>query len=155
MAWNRFRVTAAATPAVYLLHSLNLAHIYRCRASGQVHVLIQPIFFITRPISTGFLCGHHRKTPFRFHLDAGGAGHQDYFRTDWFGKIHLFRIFNGKFLRYPNAQIFVFDKDFSRLALTAALNGHHYNPGERGSPGFCPLMDLNSESAKNARQSIY
>ncbi len=130
------------------LHSLNLAHILPLQSIWTGSRFTSPYSLLPAQSPPVFYAATTGKTPFRFHLDAGGVGHQIILGPTGSGKSTYLGFLIAQFLRYPNAQIFVFDKDFSHLALTAALNGHHYNPGERGSPGFCPLMDLNSESAK-------
>lgn len=129
------------------LHSLNLSHILPlhsiwagARFSSQNSLLpaqSPPVFYAA---TTG-------KTPFRFHLDVDDVGHQMIIGPTGAGKSTYLDFLVAQFLRYKKAQIFIFDKDFSHRALTIALEGQHYNFGETDAPTFCPLADLNSDSA--------
>lgn len=121
------------------LHSLNLAHILPLHSLWSGSRFGEPPVFYA--VTTG-------KTPFRLHMDVGGVGHQIVLGPTGSGKSTYLGFLIAQFLRYQNAQIFIFDKDFSHGALTAALGGHHYNLGESDSLAFCPLADLSSESAK-------
>ena len=137
------------------LHSLNLAHILPLQSIWAGSRFNSPYSLLPAQSPPVFYAATTGKTPFRFHLDVGGVGHQIILGPTGSGKSTYLGFLIAQFLRYPNAQIFVFDKDFSHLALTTALNGYHYNPGEPGSLGFCPLTDLSSESAKMRASSIY
>ncbi len=88
------------------------------------------------------------KTPFRFHLDVGDVGHQVILGPTGSGKSTYLDFLIAQFLRYPNAQIFVFDKDESHKALTLALEGHYYDLGDTETLAFCPLADLSTDSQK-------
>lgn len=88
------------------------------------------------------------KTPFRFHLDVADVGHQIVLGPTGAGKSTYLDFLIAQFLRYPGAQIFVFDKDYSHQALTVALAGHHYDIGNADEISFCPLADLTSASKK-------
>ena len=88
------------------------------------------------------------KTPFRFHLDVADVGHQMVLGPTGSGKSTYLGFLIAQFLRYKNAQIFVFDKDYSHCALTHALSGVHYDIGNAESLAFCPLADLSSETKK-------
>lgn len=88
------------------------------------------------------------KTPFRFHCDVGDVGHQVILGPTGSGKSTYLGFLIAQFLRYPNAQIFVFDKDESHKALTFALEGHYYDLGDTETLAFCPLADLSTDSQK-------
>ncbi len=88
------------------------------------------------------------KTPFRFHCDVGDVGHQVILGPTGSGKSTYLDFLIAQFLRYPNAQIFVFDKDESHKALTLALEGHYYDLGDTETLAFCPLADLSTDSQK-------
>ena len=95
------------------------------------------------------------KTPFRFNLDVSDVGHQVVLGPTGSGKSTYLGFLIAQFLRYQNAQIFVFDKDYSHQALTLALGGHHYDIGNADSLEFCPLAALESASQKmRAKQWI-
>lgn len=87
-------------------------------------------------------------TPFRLHLDVGDVGHQAILGPTGAGKSTYLGLLISQFLRYKDAQIFIFDKDYSHLPLTFALGGTHYNIGKGEELAFCPLQDLSTESKK-------
>lgn len=87
------------------------------------------------------------KTPFRFHCDVADVGHQVVLGPTGSGKSTYLGFLIAQFLRYQNAQIFVFDKDYSHQALTHALGGHHYDIGN-DALSFCPLQDLETDTKK-------
>ncbi len=88
------------------------------------------------------------KTPFRFHLDVGDVGHQVILGPTGSGKSTYLGFLIAQFLRYPDAQIFMFDKDESHKALTKALGGQYYDLGDTESLAFCPLADLSTDNQK-------
>ncbi|TGQ87075.1 conjugal transfer protein TrbE, partial [Mesorhizobium sp. M1C.F.Ca.ET.204.01.1.1] len=70
------------------------------------------------------------------------------------GKSTLLSLIAAQFRRYPDAQVFAFDKGRSILPLTLAIGGDHYEiggdasgEGEGRSPGlaFCPLAELSTD----------
>lgn len=121
------------------IHSLNFAHVMPLHSLwAGAAAQSAPVFYAA---TTG-------KTPFRFHLDVEGVGHQIILGPTGAGKSTYLDFLICQFLRYPQAQIFVFDKDFSHRALTLALGGYHYNLGVADTAAFCPLADLSNEQAK-------
>lgn len=88
------------------------------------------------------------KTPFRFHADVSDVGHALILGPTGSGKTTLLGFFSAQFLRYADAQIFIFDKDESHKALTYALGGYYYDLGNADSLSFCPLSDLSTESRR-------
>ncbi len=130
------------------INSLNLAHcvsLYTrwtgAMASDSASLLSPnspPVFYAQ---TTG-------KTPFRFHCDVGDVGHQVILGPTGSGKSTYLDFLIAQFLRYQNAQIFVFDKDESHKALTLALEGHYYDLGDTETLAFCPLADLSTDSQK-------
>jgi type IV secretion system protein TrbE len=130
------------------LNAINLAHVLPLHSiwtgapfSSKVSLLppnSPPVFYAA---TTG-------KTPFRFHLDVADVGHQILLGPTGSGKSTFLGFLIAQFLRYQNAQIFVFDKDYSHKALTIALNGHHYDIGNADELAFCPLADLANETKK-------
>jgi len=98
------------------------------------------------PVFYAATTGH---TPFRFHLDVGDVGHQLILGPTGSGKSTWLAFLMTQFLRYENAQIFLFDKDYSHRALTQELGGNHYDIGNADSElSFCPLAELATESQK-------
>ncbi|MGB6977197.1 MAG: DUF87 domain-containing protein [Gammaproteobacteria bacterium] len=136
------------------LSSINLAHLLPLHSiwtgapfSASVSLLPEkspPVFYAA---TTG-------KTPFRFHLDVADVGHQVVLGPTGSGKSTYLGFLIAQFLRYPKAQIFVFDKDYSHHALTKALEGHYYDIGKAEELAFCPLNDLSTETRKNRAEQF-
>lgn len=79
-------------------------------------------------------------TPFRVCLHAGDLGHTAIIGPTGSGKSTLLGTLVAQQFRYPNAQVVVFDKGYSMLALVWAAGGQHYDlGGEHGDLAFCPL----------------
>ncbi len=97
-----------------------------------------PVFYAA---TTGY-------TPFRFHLDVSDVGHQLILGPTGSGKSTWLGFLMTQFLRYENASIYVFDKDYSHRELTKSLGGNHYDIGNAETLAFSPLSDLSSESKK-------
>ncbi|MCX8570874.1 conjugal transfer protein TrbE [Aminobacter sp. MET-1] len=99
-------------------------------------------------------------TPFRLNLHVDDVGHTLVFGPTGSGKSTLLALIVAQFRRYPDAQIFVFDKGRSMLPLTLAAGGDHYEigadrdvspAGEVNSGNglaFCPLSDLSTDADK-------
>jgi type IV secretory pathway VirB4 component len=81
-------------------------------------------------------------------MDVSDVGHQVVLGPTGAGKSTYLGFLIAQFLRYQDAQIFVFDKDYSHQALTVALGGHHYDIGHAEELSFCPLADLSTETKK-------
>ncbi|MBB3464512.1 conjugal transfer protein TrbE [Rhizobium sp. BK377] len=88
-------------------------------------------------------------TPFRFNLHVDDVGHTLIFGPTGSGKSTLLALIAAQFLRYRDAQLFVFDKGSSMLPLTLAAGGDHYEiggEGEGAALSFCPLAFLSDEA---------
>jgi type IV secretion system protein VirB4 len=130
------------------INSINLAHVLPLHsiwagapfssASSLLPAKSPPVFYAA---TTG-------KTPFRFHMDIADVGHQVILGPTGAGKSTYLGFLIAQFLRYKDAHIFIFDKDYSHQALTAALNGYHYDIGESNQLSFCPLAELSTETQK-------
>jgi type IV secretion system protein VirB4 len=82
-------------------------------------------------------------TPFRLNLHVDDVGHTLILGPTGAGKSTLLGLLAASHFRYPNAQVFVFDKGYSALPLIKASGGEHYDIlGEHGSPQFCPLAKI-------------
>lgn len=86
-------------------------------------------------------------TPFRLNLHVGDIGHTLVFGPTGAGKSTLLATIVSQFRKYPNNQIFAFDKGNSLYALTAAARGSHYDiGGENQKLSFAPLSKIDSDN---------
>ena len=86
-------------------------------------------------------------TPFRLNLHVGDVGHTLIFGPTGSGKSTLLGVLIAQFFRYPNAQVFCFDKGRSAFVLTKAAGGDHYDLGE-SDISFCPLAKVNDDNER-------
>ncbi len=85
-------------------------------------------------------------TPFRVSLHCGDLGHTLMLGPPGSGKSTILGLIAAQQFRYPNAQVFMFDKGMSAYILTKACGGLHYEiAGEGQTLAFCPLGDCSSE----------
>lgn len=86
------------------------------------------------------------KTPFRCSLHVDDVGHTLVIGDTGSGKSTLLGFLIAQHLRYPNAQVFMFDKGYSSFTLCHALGGSHYDiAGESKDISFAPLQDISLE----------
>jgi type IV secretion system protein VirB4 len=78
-------------------------------------------------------------TPFRFDLHVGDVGHTLIVGPTGAGKSVLLATLGAQWLRYPNAQLYLFDKGRSARAITLGLSGDFFDLGEEGALGLQPL----------------
>ncbi len=64
---------------------------------------------------------------FKFNLHVGDVGHTFVVGPTGAGKSTLLSFIAQNFIKYDQSQIFIFDKDYSQLAVTRGLAGAHYN----------------------------
>jgi type IV secretion system protein VirB4 len=89
-------------------------------------------------------------TPFRLSLHVGDVGHTMVVGPTGSGKsVHL-ALIAAQFRRYPQAQIYYFDKDASVRALTAGVGGDFYDLAseENDNFSFQPLAHIDQDSEK-------
>lgn len=127
-----------------LLHSLNLAHLMPFSAiwSGpeiDQHLNAPPLMFVHT----------HGRTPFRLVNHIGDVGHQMLIGPTGAGKSVLLTLMALQFMRYKDAQVFVFDKGGSFLATTIGVGGGYYELGIEGKNlAFQPLAFIDKESER-------
>jgi type IV secretory pathway VirB4 component len=76
-------------------------------------------------------CSTTGSTPFRLHLAVGDVGHTLIIGPTGSGKSTLLGMLALGWLKYPRAQVIIFDKDRSARAATLAVGGTCYEPGRR------------------------
>ncbi len=129
-----------------LLNTLNLSHLLPFTAvwAGPEHT---PCPFYPANSSPLLYAKTDGATPFRLCLHAGDLGHTAMVGPTGTGKSTLLGTLVAQQFRYPNAQVFVFDKGYSMLPLVWAAGGQHYDiAGEHGELAFCPLGRVNEAS---------
>jgi type IV secretion system protein VirB4 len=79
-------------------------------------------------------CSTVGATPFRLNLNVGDVGHTFIAGPTGAGKSTLLALLMLQWLKYPNAQVLVFDKDRSARAATLAVGGRVFEPGNPRAP---------------------
>lgn len=126
-----------------LVNSLNFCHLAPATAmwpgDRRNDCLKGPVLLYTD--SSGF-------TPFRLSLHYGDVGHTMIAGPSGAGKSVLLNTIEAHFLKYPNSNVFVFDKAASSRALTYAVGGNFYNLAAEGSHdlSFQPLADIDDDN---------
>jgi type IV secretion system protein VirB4 len=121
-----------------LLNTLNLIHLFPLSAvwsgaTGDKNLGGQPLMNVVTEGST----------PFRLSLNYGDVGHTLIIGPTGAGKSTLLRALESAWLRYPNAQVYTFDKNKSSQILTKAVGGDFYDLGsEDCTLAFQPLADI-------------
>lgn len=126
-----------------LVNSLNFCHFAptTCQWSGDKknECLKGPVLLYTD--SSG-------NTPFRLSLHVGQVGHTMVVGPSGSGKSVLLNTIEAHFLKYPNSNVFIFDKSASSRALTLAVGGNFYNLAAEGSSelSFQPLAHIDDKN---------
>ncbi|MBX3429990.1 MAG: conjugal transfer protein TrbE [Hyphomonadaceae bacterium] len=81
-------------------------------------------------------------TPFRLNLHVGDVGHSMIVGPTGAGKSVLLATLAAQWLRYPNAQLYLFDKGRSARATILGLRGDFFDLGEEGALGLQPLETI-------------
>jgi type IV secretion/conjugal transfer VirB4 family ATPase len=120
-----------------LVHTLNLAHLVPLSAvwagpSRNNHLDGPPLFYAEAVGST----------PFRFSTHIGDVGHMLIVGPTGAGKSVLLSLLALQFRRYPDSQVYIFDKGNSARAAVLAMGGNHQALGAGGSLAFQPLRNI-------------
>ncbi|HVK82029.1 MAG TPA: conjugal transfer protein TrbE, partial [Verrucomicrobiae bacterium] len=81
-------------------------------------------------------------TPFRLDLHVGDVGHTMIVGPTGAGKSVLLATLAAQWLRYDQAQLYLFDKGRSARATILGLGGDFFDLGEDGALGFQPLEKI-------------
>ncbi|WP_066816900.1 conjugal transfer protein TrbE [Sphingomonas mali] len=113
-----------------IVHTLNLAHLMPLSAiwagpTANRHLGGPPLL----------LAQTSGATPFRLSTHVGDVGHMLAVGPTGAGKSVLLALIALQFRRYPNAQIYVFDKGYSARAAVLAMGGSHHALGLGGGDG--------------------
>ena len=132
-----------------LVHTLNLAHLMPLSAvwagpQHNAHLAGPPLLYA----ETG------GSTPFRLSTHVGDVGHMMAVGPTGAGKSVLLALLALQFRRYPNAQVYIFDKGFSARAAVLAMGGAHHALGIGGderdgrSIAFQPLRNIDADGER-------
>lgn len=85
-------------------------------------------------------------TPFRFNLHANDLGHTMIVGPSGAGKSTLLGLIASQWFRYPDAQVFAFDKGYSLYVLNRASGGEFYDVGgDKTHLAFYPLREIDTD----------
>ncbi|WP_084691300.1 type IV secretion system protein [Sphingomonas sp. SRS2] len=125
-----------------LVHTLNIAHLMPLAGvwagpAADSHLDGPPLLTVQ---TAGF-------TPFRLSAHVGDVGHMIVVGPTGAGKSVLLALMALQFRRYPDAQIYIFDKGYSSRAAVLAMNGAHHSLGADSESGlaFQPLRHIDND----------
>ena len=128
-----------------LVHTLNLAHLMPLSAlwagpARNAHLGGPPLLVA----ETG------GSTPFRLSTHVGDVGHMLVVGPTGAGKSVLLSLLAMQFRRYPESQVFIFDKGWSARAAVLAMGGVHHElaAGSGAALTFQPLKRINEASER-------
>lgn len=129
-----------------LLHTVNLAHMIPVSAvwAGPVNNKHLKGPCLLQGLTDG-------STPFRVSTHVGDVGHAMVIGPTGAGKSTNLATMALQFLRYPDAQVYFFDKGGSIRVATYGVGGDYYDLGKEGSSGalsFQPLADIDNENER-------
>jgi type IV secretion system protein VirB4 len=131
-----------------LVHTLNLAHLMPLSSvwagpAGNQHLGGPPLLVAKTAGST----------PFRLSTHVGDVGHMMVVGPTGAGKSVLLSLIALQFRRYPQAQVYIFDKGNSARAAVLAMGGAHHALGSAEADGkalaFQPLANIDDASERS------
>jgi type IV secretion/conjugal transfer VirB4 family ATPase len=127
-----------------LVHTLNLAHLMPLSSvwAGPIrndHLNGAPLLYAETSGST----------PFRLSTHVGDVGHMLIVGPTGAGKSVLLAIMALQFRRYPDSQVYLFDKGNSARAAILAMNGAHHELGSSGTLAFQPLRGIDDPGERS------
>lgn len=132
-----------------LVHSLNVAHLMPVSsvwAGDDENHHLQKVCGVG---ACHVYCSTTGDTPFRLNLNVGDVGHTLVIGPTGAGKSTLLGVLALQWLKYPDGQVIIFDKDRSARAATLAAGGTCYEPGNDRAPlAFQPLAGIDDRSER-------
>jgi type IV secretion system protein VirB4 len=126
-----------------IVSSMNLAHLMPVSSVWAGDASNRHLEQVSGVGAPHLYCSTTGATPFRLHLAVGDVGHTLILGPTGAGKSTLLGMLGLGWLKYPGAQVIVFDKDRSARAVTLAVGGACYEPGREGAGiAFQPLADI-------------
>jgi type IV secretion system protein VirB4 len=130
-----------------MVSSLNLAHLMPLSAIWAGSPRNEHLDAVAGVGAPHVHCSTIGATPFRLNLNVDDVGHTLIIGPTGSGKSTLLSTLMLQWLRYPDAQVIVFDKDRSARAPTLAVGGQIYEPGNaEAQVAFQPLARLESRA---------
>ena len=129
-----------------LLHTLNLADIMPI-TSVWVGLRENPSSLMAKGSPPLLFAATTGATPFRFNLHVSDLGHTLVVGPTGAGNSTARGLIAAQWFRYPQAQVFAFDRGYSIWMLTNAAGGEFYDlAGPKSDLAFCPLRDIDDEA---------
>lgn len=129
-----------------LLHTLNLADLLPI-TSVWAGLRENPSRLMPKQSPPLLFAATAGATPFRVNLHVSDLGHTLMCGPSGAGKSTALGLIAAQWFRYPNAQVFAFDKGYSLFVLTQAAQGDFYDlAGEKTELAFCPLREIDSDA---------
>ena len=128
-----------------MMSTLNLAHIMPVSAVWAGDEENKHLKEVTGVGIPHMQCTTSGNTPFRLNLNVGDVGHTLIIGPTGAGKSTLLAMLELQWLKYPDAQVVIFDKDRSARAATLGIGGSYYEPGGENAPlAFQPLSEIDN-----------
>src|SRR5579864_3494570 len=132
-----------------IVNSMNLTHLMPLSSVWAGDAVNQHLESVCGVGSPHLYCSTTGSTPFRLHLAVGDVGHTLIIGPTGSGKSTLLGMLALGWLKYPRAQVIVFDKDRSARAATLAVGGTCIEPGKETAPvAFQPLADIDQSGER-------
>lgn len=129
-----------------LVHSVNFAHMLPLSSKWCGNVENSHLKKVCGHGSPHILA-NMKSNVFYLNLNYKDVGHTLIIGPTGAGKSTILGLLCAQFLRYPNAQVIIFDKDFSALPLTKKIGGSYYAPGAADNTiAFQPFLHINQKS---------
>lgn len=133
-----------------LINTINLAHMMPVSSIWAGDVENEHLAKVTGQGNPHVMCSTTGSTPFRLNLNMGDVGHTIVLGPTGTGKSTLLNLLALQWLKYPKAQVIMFDKDRSARAATMAVGGRYYEPGNDQAPvAFQPLAHIDQDGERN------
>ena len=132
-----------------LVSSLNLAHFMPISAVWAGDAENTHLKEVCGTAHAHVTCSTVGATPFRLNLNVGDVGHTLLIGPTGAGKSTLLSTLTLQWLKYPKAQVVIFDKDRSARAATLAVGGTVFEPGNVRAPvAFQPLARIDDRGER-------
>ncbi|MEI7668454.1 MAG: conjugal transfer protein TrbE [Pseudomonadota bacterium] len=139
-----------------ILHTLNLTHLFPLSAvwagpNENTHLseVLSKKYKQKYTAPVHLLAITNGNVPFNLSLNIGDVGHTMVVGPTGSGKSVLLNTLELQWLRYPDAQVYIFDKGASSRVLTAGIGGDFYDlAAEDSALAFQPLRLIDNESER-------